>query len=58
MAENKFQTSAEALAAMNPKVDLKIVEEARDFIAERRAQGRPQRGYNLASGHSRHVASK
>lgn len=43
---------------MNPKVDLKIVEEARTFIAERRAQGRPQRGYNLASGHSRHVVSK
>lgn len=58
MAEKKFQTSAKTMAANNPKVDLKIVEEARDLIAERRAQGRPQRGYNLASGHSRHVVSK
>jgi hypothetical protein len=58
LAENKFHTSAETMAANNPKVDLKIVEEARNFIAQRRAQGRPQRGYNLASGHSRHIASK
>jgi hypothetical protein len=58
LAKSKSKTSAETIAANNPKVDLKIVEEARGFIAERRAKGRPQRGYNLASGHSRHVVAK
>jgi hypothetical protein len=46
---------AEAIAAKNAKVDLKVVEEARDLIAERRANGRQPRGYNLAYGHSRYA---
>jgi len=53
--EKNQEISAETIAAKNPKVDLKVVEEARGYIAERRANGRPQRGYNLASGHSRYV---
>jgi hypothetical protein len=56
--EKDFKTSAETIAANNPKVDLKVVEEARDFIAERRANGRKQRGYNLASAHSSQLAAK
>lgn len=57
-SENDFKPSAETIAANNPKVDLKLVEEARSFIAERRANGREQRGYNLASAHSQHLAAK
>lgn len=49
------EISAEAIAAKNAKVDLKVVEEARDLIAERRANGRQPRGYNLAYGHSRYA---
>ena len=51
--KKSFKTSAATVAAKNPKVDLEVVEEARAFIAERRAKGRPRRGYNLASSHSR-----
>jgi hypothetical protein len=50
--EGRFKTSATAIAAKNPKVDLKIVKEARDYIAERRAGGRLKRGYTL-SPHSK-----
>jgi hypothetical protein len=51
--KKKFEPSAEAIAATNPKVDLGLVQEARILLAERRAQGRERRGYNLASPHSR-----
>lgn len=53
--EKRHEISAEAIAAKNAKVDLKVVEEARDLIAERRANGRQPRGYNLAYGHSRYA---
>jgi hypothetical protein len=59
MATKKdFKTSAETVAANNPGVDLKVVAEARGLIAERRANGRPRRGYDLATGHSRHGVAK
>lgn len=48
--------SLTAIGERNPKVDLKLVEEAQALLAERRAKGRPRRGYNLASSHSRHLA--
>jgi len=57
-SEARFKTNAETIAASNSKVDLKLVEEARDLIAERRANGRPRRGYNLASPHSRSLAAE
>jgi len=50
--------NAETIAANNSQVDLKLVEEARGLIAERRAKGRPRRGYNLASPHSRSLAAE
>jgi hypothetical protein len=54
--ENGFKPNAESIAAKNPKIDLKVVEEARSLIAERRANGRQQRGYDLASPHLPHPA--
>jgi hypothetical protein len=53
--EERFKTNAEAIAAANPKVDLKIVKEARAIVAERRAEGRQRRGYSLVPPHSRSV---
>lgn len=53
VTETDFKINADTIAANNPKVDLKVVEEARNQIAERRANGRQRRGYTLASPHSR-----
>jgi hypothetical protein len=53
--EERFKTNVEAIAAKNPKVDLKIVREAREIVAGRRAEGRQRRGYSLAPPHSRSV---
>jgi hypothetical protein len=51
--EERFKADAKVIAEKNPKVDLRIVKEARGIVAERRAEGRPRRGYSLASPHSR-----
>lgn len=53
--EERFKTDVKAIAAKNPKIDMKIVQEARDIVAERRADGRHRRGYSLAPPHSRSV---
>lgn len=53
--EERFKTDVKAIAAKNPKVDMKIVKEARGIVAERRAEGRQRRGYSLAPPHSRSV---
>jgi len=57
-SEAKFKTDTETIAASNSKIDLKLVAEARDLIAERRANGRRRRGYDLASPHSRSLAAE